>query len=96
MERGFRQAKRDLIAALQTGTYLHAVRGSIEVKNLLATAEVCVPELIEIIEQCTGRHHSSSPHHAAPQIEVHVLARRPWYIKFYFIEPDAWFISVHQ
>ncbi|WP_421547193.1 hypothetical protein [Pseudomonas sp. QD4] len=55
-----------------------------------------MPELIEIIEQCTGRHHSSSPHHAAPQIEVHVLARRPWYIKFYFIEPDAWFISVHQ
>jgi hypothetical protein len=27
---------------------------------------------------------------------VHVLKRDGWYIKFFFIEPDTWFISVHQ
>lgn len=96
MERGFKRAKHDLLSALQTGNYLHAVRGSVEVKNLLATAEVSVQEVIGIIEQCSGKHHRSSPHHAVPEIEVHVLAKNPWYIKFYFIEPDAWFISVHK
>ncbi|WP_181427854.1 hypothetical protein [Pseudomonas mosselii] len=45
---------------------------------------------------CDGSHYSSSPHHAVPAIEVHVLKRRGWYIKFYFIEPQTWFISVHQ
>jgi len=26
----------------------------------------------------------------------HVLRRHGWYIKFYFIEPETWFLSVHQ
>ncbi|WP_256667540.1 hypothetical protein [Pseudomonas sp. Fl5BN2] len=96
MDRGFKQAKRDLISALQTGNYLHAARGSIEIKNLLATGEVSARQLIEVIGTCKGTNHSCSAHHSVPGIAVHVLKQAGWYIKFYFIEPDTWFISVHR
>lgn len=96
MERGFKQARQDVLAALEIGNYQHAARGSIEVKNLLATGEVSVQQVIEIVRQCSGMHHCSSAHHSVASIEVHVLRRLGWYIKFYFIEPDVWFISVHR
>ncbi|PYC39961.1 hypothetical protein DMX08_08040 [Pseudomonas protegens] len=96
MDRGFRKVRRDLINALQNGDYLHAARGSIEVKNLLATGEVSVGQLIEVIGACRGPDHSCSAHHSVPGIAVHVLKKAGWYIKFYFIEPDVWFISVHR
>ncbi|NMY70117.1 hypothetical protein HBO31_16900 [Pseudomonas sp. WS 5414] len=96
MDRGFRKVRRDLINALQNGDYLHAARGSIEVKNLLATGEVSVGQLIEVISACKGPDHSCSAYHSVPGIAVHVLKKAGWYIKFYFIEPDVWFISVHR
>ncbi|MGC5702829.1 hypothetical protein J4P02_21730 [Pseudomonas sp. NFXW11] len=96
MDRGFRRVRRQLINALQTGNYLHATRGSIDIKNLLATGEISARQLIEIVLACRGGDHSCSPHHSVPQIAVHVLKRAGWYIKFYFIEPETWFISVHR
>jgi hypothetical protein len=96
MTKGFKAARRDVIAALASGDYLHASRGDIEVKNLLATGEVCAAQVIEVIRACNGSHYRSSPHHAVASIEVHVLKRHGWYIKFYFIEPETWFVSVHQ
>ncbi|WP_194792374.1 hypothetical protein [Pseudomonas sp. UFMG81] len=96
MTKGFKAARRDVIAALASGDYLHASRGDIEVKNLLATGEVCAAQVIEVIRTCNGSHYRSSPHHAVASIEVHVLKRHGWYIKFYFIEPETWFVSVHQ
>lgn len=40
------------------------------------------------------------PSPSSPTIDVHVLKPfkngKRWYIKFYFIEPDAMFISVHE
>jgi len=96
MENGFRIARRDVITALESGNYLHVSRGDIEVKNLLASGAISASEVAEIIRSCKGSHHSSSPHHAVASVEVHVLRRRGWYIKFYVIEPDTWFISVHQ
>ena len=96
METGFRKARRQVIAALESGNYLHVSRGDIEVRNLLATGAVSASEIVDIIRSCNGTHHSSSPHHSVATIEVHVIKRLGWYIKFYFIEPDTWFISVHQ
>jgi len=96
METGFRKAKRQVIAALESGNYLNVSRGDIEVRNLLATGAVSASEVVDIIRSCKGTHHSSSPHHSVAAIEVHVIKRLGWYIKFYFIEPDTWFISVHQ
>jgi len=44
-----------------------------------------------------GTQYSSSPHHNAPSIDVHVIVCGGWYIKFYFVgNPETMFISVHQ
>lgn len=96
MPKGFKAVTSAVVTALQAGAYLHVARGDIEVKNLLAVGAVSASEVVDIISACSGRHYSSSPHHAVPSIEVHVLRRHSWYIKFYFIEPQTWFISVHQ
>lgn len=93
---GFDEVKRQVIAALLAGTYQHEARGDIEVKNLLATNVVAVDVVIALLRQSRGSEHSVSPHHLVASIDVHVIRCRGWYIKFYFLEPDAWFISVHE
>ncbi|MBI6919359.1 MULTISPECIES: hypothetical protein [Pseudomonas] len=96
MKIGFKEAQRAVLAALETGGYQHVSRGEIDIKNLLAVGEVSAREVAEVVRACRGMHHTSSPHHAVAAIEVHVLKREGWYIKFFFIEPDTWFISVHK
>ena len=96
MKIGFKEAQRAVITALETGTFQHVARGDIDLKNLLATGDVSDREVAEVVRACRGIHHASSPHHAVAAVEVHVLKRAGWYIKFFFIEPDTWFISVHQ
>ena len=93
---GFKRAKQQVLAALREGTYQHEARGDLNVKNALAIGEISPRELIAIIERCNGTHHHASPHHSYPLIEVHVLRRDGWYIKFYFLNPDTIFISVHR
>lgn len=75
MKNGFRKARHDVIAALESGNYLHVARGDIEVKNLLAMGEVTAEVLIRVIRSCSGVHHHCSPHHAVLAIDVHVLKR---------------------
>lgn len=36
------------------------------------------------------------PCHTGASTEVHVLRRDGWYIKFYFLDEDTVFISVHR
>jgi hypothetical protein len=93
---GFKAAKAALINALKTGNYQHEVRESIETKNLLAMGEVTPQQVLEIIARCNGSHHSSSKHHQAKGIDVHLIKHSGWYVKFYVIAPDVWFISVHR
>jgi hypothetical protein len=62
MKNGFRKARHDVIAALESGNYLHVARGDIEVKNLLAMGEVTAEVLIRVIRSCSGVHHHCSPH----------------------------------
>jgi hypothetical protein len=63
-------------------------------------------EVVRLLIACNGTQHKSSAHHQHPSIDVHVFRpeaslrdggpKERWYIKLYFIEPDAWFISVHK
>lgn len=93
---GFKEIKRRLLGSLRDGTYQHEARWGIETKNLLQSGSVSPTRVMEIVSRCGGTHHQSSPHHVAPGIQVHVLRRDGWYIKFYFVDPDTVFISVHQ
>jgi len=93
---GFRDARKSLLNALKSGTYQHEARNDINEKNKLLTGELSVEAVIAIVQKCNGKHHTMSAHHADRTITVHVLKRDGWYIKFYFIDPMTWFISVHQ
>ena len=93
---GFKDAKRDVLSALASGAYRHEERGDIDLKNLLATGVVSPERVIEVINKSRGHDHSSSPHHIVADIDVHVIRREGWYIKFYVLAPNVWFISVHQ
>ena len=93
---GFREAKRKVLTALANGSFLHEARNEIDTKNKLATGEVSAATAAELIKGSTGNDHSRSGHHADPTITIHVISRKGWHIKFYFADPDTWFISVHQ
>jgi hypothetical protein len=93
---GFKTARNKVLKALAEGTYLHETRGNIDVKNLLLTGVITAEELAAIILRCTGAHHEAVPHHQVRGIHVHILKRDGWYIKFYFLNPNTIFISVHR
>jgi hypothetical protein len=69
-------------------------------KNLLAEGAVIMDEVVQMIKRCGGKCHQTSPHHVLPSVDVHILRPKGrydgYYIKFYFIEPDIIFISVHM
>ena len=97
---GFKDAKQQVIQCLREGNILHEARGNIDVKNLLSTGSVSVEHVIEIIARARGDSHTSSPHHFDACIEVNIINTKhggeDWYIKWYFLEPDSVFISVHH
>ncbi len=96
---GFKDVKRKVIECLYDGLVSHEQRGDIDAKNLLAIGQVTLDEVIDVISRSRGDSYSSSPHHFDSSIEVHVIktkqANQTWYIKWYFIEPNSVFISVH-
>ncbi|NSZ17618.1 hypothetical protein G6L66_12500 [Agrobacterium vitis] len=95
-EMDFKDVKYSVIKALKEGTYQHEARGTIEVKNALMTGDISREDLIKIIKRCNGTHHQRSQHHRVSTVEVHIFRRDDWYIKFYFLDPDTLFISVHK
>lgn len=92
----FKEIKRTVIAALRSGTFQHESRSDINVKNLLATGQVDASFVEKLLSNCTSNHLTTSPHHWVNGIDVHVVEKDGWYIKFYFLAPDTMFISVHQ
>jgi len=96
----FKEVKRRVIECLNNGYILHEGRDNINIKNLLSTGVVSVSEVTTIIGRARGSAYSSSPHHYDAEIDVHVIktthSGQHWYIKWYFIEPDCVFISVHE
>lgn len=93
---GFKIVKEKIIDALMNATYEHEVRMDIDEKNRLQNGEVTAQFVIDLIRKSSGNDYSSSPHHQDRKVEVHVIVKNEWYIKFYFIDPSAVFISVHQ
>ena len=92
---GFIAVRQAVIAALSSGKYLSEEREDIDEKNLLAVGEVTAETLVAALKRCSGRDHACSAHHRLVNVRVHVIRAGGWYIKFYFLEPDTWFISVH-
>lgn len=93
---GFKLVKAKVIKALLDGAYEHEVRLDIDEKNKLQNGEVSAKFVTELIRRSTGDDYESSPHHQDRRVEVHVIVKNEWYIKFYFIDPTTVFISVHQ
>lgn len=97
---GFKDVKAKVLACLHKGTVLHAERANIDIKNLLAIGEVTLDEVASVIGRARGTEYSCSPHHAVAGVDVHVIKTtfrdKEWYIKWYFLEPDSVFISVHH
>lgn len=97
---GFKEIKRTLIECLNTGCVMHEQRGDIDIKNLLSTGVISISEVTNIIGKSRGNDYSHSPHHFDANIDVHLIKTkstgRNWYIKWYFVEPDCVFISVHN
>lgn len=103
---GFRDARTRAIEALCCNAIQHEARDEIDEKNLLGVGAITPQEVIRLLNACRGADYSCSPHHSAPEIDVHVFRpiaalaaggpRSAWYIKLYFVEPDVVFISVHR
>ncbi len=97
---GFKGAKAKILDCLKRGYVSHEQRGDIDIKNLLATGQVSLDDVAEVIARARGNTYSSSPHHFDASIEVHIVnttrAGQDWYIKWYFVDPNSVFISVHH
>jgi hypothetical protein len=98
---GLRDVKAQAINCLDNGQVQHETgrSGDIDKKNLLVTAQVTLDEVKDLINSTKGTQHKASAHHVEKHVEVHTLKPvkngTEWYIKFYFLEPDIIFISVH-
>jgi len=93
---GFKDVKQTVVTALRAGTFQHEARSDINVKNLLATGQVNASFVERILSNCTNKHLETTPHDLDRDIDVYVIKKDGWYIKFYFLNPQTVFISVHQ
>ncbi|MCF2949369.1 hypothetical protein L0668_14715 [Paraglaciecola aquimarina] len=97
---GFKNVKSQVLACLASGNIQHEQRQTIDVKNLLVTGQVSEDDVSDIIARAKGTEYELSKHHVISAIDVHILKThyrgKNWYIKWYFIEPDSIFISVHH
>ena len=94
---GFKDIKKLAIQKIKEGSIQHEPREF--GKNFYAQGEITDEEVIEIFKNCKGDQYSTDKHHLIKSISVHVIKAigkyDGLYVKFYFIEPDIWFISVH-
>jgi hypothetical protein len=98
---GFKNAKQQLLNCIDAGNVQHEIRHDIDVKNLLYSGAVSMADVKAAVLAANGNDYECSPHHQMKSIDVHIIkvprgALKNWYIKWYFIAPDAWFISVHN
>lgn len=92
----WKEAKRAVIECLIEGSIQYELRDHINLKNKLSTGEVSRQQVIDLLRRARGNEHNESPHHVHKTVTVHVVKTRRWYIKWYILDPDAVFISVHD
>lgn len=97
---GFKEARRRLIEALQSGNIDFEKRPDFREKNLLFTGEVDAAFVIRLLRRCAGWEYSTSKHHFLKDTWCHIftpqLRGQRWYVKAYFLTATAVFISVHR
>lgn len=95
---GFKDVRAAAIRCIEEG-YVRHVEREME-KNLYAIGDISSEEVIRMLKACSGDRYEASKHHSLSDVDVHIMKPRGryegWYVKFYFIEPDIFFISVHQ
>jgi hypothetical protein len=96
---GYREAKHKVIESLNNGSFSHQERNNIDVKNVLATGDVSKETIVDILKRSSGSDYKTSKHDFDSSVDVHIvvttMAKEKWYIKWYIVEPDCVFISVH-
>jgi hypothetical protein len=102
---GFKTAKQSVLQALDASiagksVVFHEQRHDQRDKNLLQSGDVSLQEVRDVLGRANGTEHDESSHHNVSSITVHVVKRSEygvfWYIKWYMLEPNLWFISVHH
>jgi len=98
---GFRKARQRLCEALRNPrTIVHEPRTDQAKKNLLANGVVTCAEVLAVARAANGTDYKEDAHDQDASIVVHIIRRAhqgiDWYIKWYCIEPNVTFISVHH
>ena len=95
----FKKARSAIIAALEDGNYSHEAREAQRERNLLAVGEASEAFVIGLLKRASGTGYRESPHHWDAEVPVHTFLCRhgeeSWYVKAYFMDDEARFISVH-
>ncbi len=92
----FKVIRAKVIDCLLKGQYIHENRIDQAEKNLFAIGIISEAEVIKILKGCNGNEYTCSELHSDLKIPVHLFKSQKWYIKLYFVDPDCFFISVHQ
>jgi hypothetical protein len=95
---GFKEARARLIEALRSDQYTHDERTGAEGKNLLASGAVTEEFVVRLLRRCAGWEYSTSRHHFRDE-DCHIftpnVGGERWYVKAYWRNGLAVFVSVH-
>lgn len=72
---GYKDVKVRVLTCLQRGDVSHELRTGIDIKNLLATGQVSLDKVAEVIGRSRGAEYTCSPHHRVQTIDVHIIKR---------------------
>lgn len=88
--------KSRVLGCLDADMVEHEARITIDEKNLLATGDVTNAEVAKLLARASGNQHSQSLHHLDKHTMVNIVKTKDWYVKWYYIDPNIVFISVHK
>lgn len=102
---GFTAARSRLLAALAAAekgepVVQHDAREDAS-KNQLATGQLTLADVKRLVGRSSGLNYEEDDLHGDSRIRVHILKNvkeqnSSWYIKWYVVEPNVFFISVHD